>query len=108
DGRVSSELELEVDGTWRVTERESVLYTGQVLSALSRLYEATGDARYLDGAARTAGRLVAKVEREGCYLGDDYREPNPISSSWAILSLFEFARASDDAALREVALGCAD
>jgi hypothetical protein len=108
DGRVAAELSLDADGAWRVTDRESLLYSGQVLSALSRLYEVTADGRYLDAAARTAGRLTARVESEGCYLGDDYRSPNPISSSWVILSLFDFARASDDSAVREVVNDCAE
>src|SRR5690606_13859739 len=60
DGRVSSELQLDADDTWTVTERESMLYTGQVLSALSRLYEVTGEQQFLDAAARTAARLVNK------------------------------------------------
>lgn len=108
DGRVSSELRLDSNDTWSVTERESLLYTGQVLSALSRLYEATADERYLDAASLTAGRLIAKVASEGCYLGDDYRSPNPISSSWVILSLFDFARASDDSTIRKTVFECAD
>lgn len=108
DGRVSPELRQESDGTWSVTMEESLLYTGQVLSALSRLYEATADEQYIDGASRTAARLTAKVQSEGCYLGDDYRTPNPISSSWVILSLFDFARASDDATIRNTVIECAD
>jgi hypothetical protein len=108
DGRVLSELRLDSDGSWSVTERESMLYTGQVLSALSRLYEATADDRYLDAASLAAGRLTAKVHGEGCYLGDDYRSPNPISSSWVILSLFDFARASDDSTTRKIVFECAD
>jgi hypothetical protein len=108
DGRVSSELRQDSDGTWSVTEEESLLYTGQVLSALSRLYEATADQQYLDGASRTAARLTAKVQSEGCYLGDDYRSPNPISSSWVVLSLFDFARASGDSTTRNTVFACAD
>jgi hypothetical protein len=108
DGRVSAELNLESDNTWSVNERESLLYTGQVLSALSRLYEATAEQRYLDAASRTAGHLTAKLKTEGCYLGDDYRSHNPISSSWVILSLFDFARASDDSTIRELVFECAD
>ena len=107
-GRVSPEQRGAEDGTWTETERESMLYTGQLLSALSRLYEATDDSRYLDGAKRTAGFMTEKVAAEGCYLGDDYREANPISSSWMILSLFDFARASDDPTIRATAYGCAD
>ncbi len=108
DGRVTSELRLDPGGTETVTTKESLLYTGQTLSALSRLYEVTADERYLDAASRTAGRLTAKVEREGCYLGDDYRPPNPISSSWLILSLFDYARASGDSTIRETVFDCAD
>jgi hypothetical protein len=108
DGRVSSELSVDSNGTWVVTEQESLLYTGQVLSALSRLYEATADEQYLDAAALTAGRLTAKIDSEGCYLGDDYRSPNPISSSWVILSLFDHARASDDSTIRNTVFACAD
>jgi rhamnogalacturonyl hydrolase YesR len=108
EGQVSSELQLDANDAWVVTERESLLYTGQVLSALSRLYEATAEQRYLDAASRTAGHLVAKVQRDGCYLGDDYRSANPISSSWVILSLFDFARASGDSAILELVFECAD
>lgn len=108
DGRISAELRQDSSDTWSVIERESMLYTGQVLSALSRLYEATADPRYLDAASRTANYLTAKVAREGCYLGDDYRSANPISSSWVVLSLFDFARASDDATIRAIVFECAD
>lgn len=107
-GRIASELRLDESAAWSVAEEESLLYTGQVLSALSRLYEVTDDPRYLDAAARTADRLVARVESEGCYLGDDYRRPNPISSSWVVLSLFDFARAGDDPAIRKTVYDCAD
>jgi hypothetical protein len=108
DGRVSSEASLDSNGMWSVTEQESLLYTGQVLSALSRLHEATGDEQYLDAASLTADRLTAKVKSQGCYLGDDYRSPNPISSSWVILSLFDFARASEDSTIRNTVFECAD
>lgn len=108
DGSVRSELRRQPSGAWAVTDTESILYTGQVLSALSRLYAATGDKNYLGAAAHTADYLAAKVASEGCYLGDDYRGPNPISSSWAILSLFDFARASGDEQLRETVFACAD
>jgi rhamnogalacturonyl hydrolase YesR len=108
DGRVWSELRMDSNGYWYVTWQESMLYTGQVLSALSRLYAATADAKYLQAATLTAGHLAAKVESEGCYVGDDYRSPNPISSSWVILSLFDFARASGDPQILETVFECAD
>lgn len=108
DGRVSPELRAGPDDAWIVDERESVLYTGQTLSALSRLYEATTDKRYLDAASRTASHLMAKLDADGCYLGDDYRSRNPVSSSWAILSLFDFARAAADATIRAKVFACTD
>ncbi len=108
DGRVASELNLESNGTWSMNWEQSMLYTGQVLSALSRLYEATAEQKYLDAASLSAGHLLAKVQSDGCYVGDDYRSPNPISSSWVILSLFDFARASGDSTVRQTVFECAD
>ncbi len=108
EGRVTPELHQAASGEWEPVERESMLYTGQVLSALSRMYLATGDATYLEAASRTAGYILAKLEDEGCYLGDEYRPPNPVSSSWTILSLFDYARASDDPSLRETVFACTD
>jgi hypothetical protein len=72
------------------------------------MHRATSDAKYLDGAARSAGYLSRKVSSEGCYLGDDYRKPNPISSSWAVLALLDFAKATGDARSEETAFRCAD
>jgi hypothetical protein len=107
DGRVSSYLRKKPSGSWVVSRKESMLYTGQVLSALSRLYEATRDTKYLGAASHTARYLANEVASKGCYLGDDYRKPNPISSSWALLSLFDFARASGDAELKQTVYRCA-
>lgn len=108
DGAVHAELRQQPDGTWTVIDKESILYTGQVLSALSRIYRATGDSPYLAAAARIAARLRAAIDREGPYLGDDFRPPNPISSSWAILSLRDFAHAAQDPELRAFVDACAD
>jgi hypothetical protein len=108
DGRVSSYLRQKPGGSWVVSRQESMLYTGQVLSALSRTYLATGDKKYLGAATQTAGYLASKIAREGCYLGDDYRKPNPISSSWAILSLFDFAKASDEPEAKALVFRCAE
>ncbi|WP_428262662.1 prenyltransferase/squalene oxidase repeat-containing protein [Haliangium sp.] len=108
DGRVRAYLRRTDDGRWLSGKKESLLYTGQTLSALSRMYAATDDTRYLDGAAQIASRLIARVEREGCYLGDDYRTPNPISSSWVVLSLFDHARARDHEPSWTAVRRCAD
>lgn len=108
DGSVSPELYVNDKEEWVEPGKASMLYTGQVLSALSRLHVATKDPQYLEAASRTAKYMLAKVASEGCYLGDEYREPNPISSSWTILSLFDYAHASEDAEARTTVYRCAD
>lgn len=108
DGSVRSSLRRAPGGRWAVSAKESLLYTGQVLSALSRVHRATSRPKYLDAAATTARYLTRKVAAEGCHLGDDYRKPNPISSSWVVLSLLDFAKASKDARTEELAFRCAD
>ena len=95
-------------GRWVFSNKSSLLYTGQVLSALSRIYAVTGDGRYGDAAHLTSRYLLDRVARGGCYLGDDYRKPNPVSSSWLILSLFDYARATGDQRAEETAYRCAD
>lgn len=107
DGRVQSYLRRKKDGRWTVSRRESMLYTGQVVSALSRTYGVTRDSRYLEGAKQTVGYLMHKISQDGCYLGDDYRKANPISSSWAILSLLDYVKVTDDASVQEVVFRCA-
>jgi hypothetical protein len=107
DGSVHSYLLQKPDGSWVVSRKESMLYTGQVLSALSRTYRATGDKKYLGAASQTAEYLASKIGSQGCYLGDDYRKPNPISSSWAILSLLDFVKASDAPELEALVFRCA-
>jgi hypothetical protein len=107
DGRVSSHLLQKPDKSWSVSRKESMLYTGQVLSALSRTYRATGDKKYLGAATQTAEYLRSKIASNGCYLGDDYRKPNPISSSWAVLSLLDFVKASDAPEVEEIVFRCA-
>ncbi|XYI00211.1 D-glucuronyl C5-epimerase family protein [Sorangium sp. So ce1128] len=108
NGSVRSALSGQEGGAWKVQGKESTLYTGQVLSALSRTYRATNNKKYLDAAAQTADFLLAKIAKKGCFLGDDYRKPNPISSSWAVLSLLDFAKASGDQRFEQAVFRCAD
>jgi hypothetical protein len=108
DGSVRSALIGQEGGTWKVQGKESTLYTGQVLSALSRTYRATNNKKYLDAAARTANFLLARIAEKGCFLGDDYRKPNPISSSWAVQSLLDFAKAGGDQRVEQTVFRCAD
>ncbi|MCX4186315.1 hypothetical protein [Methylophaga sp. OBS4] len=73
-------------------DKHSFLYTGQVLSALSRLYAQTEDERYLDGARKIAGLFLTDVATQGPLVADDYRPPNSISSSWVMMSLLDLAK----------------
>jgi hypothetical protein len=107
DGRISSLLRRDREGRWTATRKESLLYQSQVLSALSRLFVATGRSEFRDGAARITGVLLDRVAGQGCYLGDDYRKPNPISSSWVVLSLWDYLKATGDVGAREVVRRCA-
>jgi hypothetical protein len=107
-GGVRSSLSQKDGDRWTAVKKESMLYTGQTLSALSRMYRATADARYLDAAARTASYLAGKVSAQGCYLGDEYRKPNPISSSWVVLSLLDFVKATGDAHFEQIVFRCAN
>jgi hypothetical protein len=107
DGSVRSQLTRQ-GNRWMPSRKESLLYTGQVLSALSRTYRFTKDKKYLDAAANTASYLAAKVKDKGCWLGDEYRQPNPVSSSWVVMSLLDFVRASGDTDMERLVFRCAD
>jgi uncharacterized protein YyaL (SSP411 family) len=95
-------------GKWYHSTKESMLYNGQVLSALSRMYGATGDKKYFAAAQKIAERFVGKYKSDGCYVGDDYRKPNPISSSWMILALFDYFLVTDDQYYGDLVFACAD
>ncbi len=105
-GGVRASLSQHEGGPWSVQAKESTLYNGQVLSALSRVYRATKDTKYLDAAAQTATYLAQKVETKGCYVGDEYRKPNPVSSSWLVLSLLDFAKATGDKRFEDIVFRC--
>ena len=95
-------------GEWVYGEKKSLLYNGQVLSALSRLYKVTGEKRYYDAAERIAQCFTEKVEKEGCFLGDDYRSKNSISSAWVAMSLLDFYKANPDEYYKDIISGCGD
>jgi hypothetical protein len=93
-------------GRWLYGVNESLLYNGQVLSALSRLYGVTGEGKYYDAAQKIADHFTGRVENEGCYLGDDYRWQNPISSAWVIMSLLDFYKVNQDDYYKDMILRC--
>jgi hypothetical protein len=91
---------------WVYGDQESLLYNGQVLSALSRLYITTGETRYYDTAKRIAQHFSARVEKEGCFLGDDYRWANPISSAWVAMSLLDYYQINKEDYYKNIILKC--
>jgi hypothetical protein len=95
-----------VGGKWVYGEKESLLYNGQCLSALSRLYRATAEERYYATAEKIAEHFVERVEKGGCYLGDEYRWQNPISSAWVVMSLLDFYKVNEDDRYRDIILKC--
>lgn len=93
DGRIVP-VQVYENGRWIKKEKQSLLYSGQVLSALSRLYIVTKDQRYLDKAKVIANLFINKINQHGPVLGDDYRPANSISSSWVLMSLIDIAKAT--------------
>ncbi|MBU0458074.1 hypothetical protein KJ652_03965 [Patescibacteria group bacterium] len=108
DGSMTPHSILREDGKWYRATKESHLFNGQVLSALSRVYRVTKDDKYLTGAQKIAGRFEWWIGEEGCYLYDDYRSKNPISSSWAIMALSDFYLASGRKDIRQIVFDCSD
>lgn len=89
-------------GRWQYNKRQSLLYSGQVLSALSRLYGQTRERRYFQSAKKIADHFVELVRQHGPLLGDDYRPANSISSSWVVMSLLDFAHVDPDPLYRNL------
>ena len=96
------------DGKWFSSAKQSYLYNGQVLSALSRIYKITEEKKYYDAAEKIAKNFTKAIEKEGCYLGDDYRSKNVISSSWAVLALFDFYKAGQDSYYKNIVFKCSE
>jgi len=87
---------------WRYKTKQSLLYSGQVLSALSRLYAVTQDKRYYNGAQKIATNFVNLINLKGPLVGDGYRPANSISTSWVMMSLIDFAKINHDAIYRNI------
>ena len=102
DGKIYSYTEL-CNGEWRYGEKFSCLYTGQVLSALSRLYGITHDIRYLKGAEMIARILSEKARHDHYFLNDEYRSADsPIPTSWVVMSLLDYFKVTRDTEIRKV------
>lgn len=94
-------------GEWTDYDRQSVLYSSEMLSALSRLYAATGDRRYRSSADRIAKLLVAQGEANGFVFGDDFRKPNTVSTSWVAMALIDYTAAIPSAAMERALFAAA-
>jgi len=108
DGNVKPYIELEDNGKYVHSTKNSQLYNGQVLSALSRTYKITNNQKYKTAANKIAIYFQNEIKKQGCYLKDDYRKRNPISSSWAILSLLDYYKISNDKKIKQLIIKCSD
>ena len=95
DGSMKAYLKYS-DGEWVSGDKESLLYNGQVLSSLSKLYSTTGEQKYYDAAKGIADHFAEKYEKEQGYVKGEYREKNPISNSWIVMSLKDFYKVESD------------
>ncbi|CEK09475.1 glycoside hydrolase family 76 protein [Legionella hackeliae] len=81
---------------WHVYDKQSFLYSGQVLSALSRLYAITQEKRYYNGATKVANHFKDEVKKQNIFVGDDFRPKNSISTSWVLMSMIDYAKINND------------
>ena len=96
DGTMKPYLRYE-DGKTLFGKKESLLYQGQTLSALSKLYDATKIQKYYNAAEKIAQHFAQKYEDAGRkYIVGEYRTKNPISNSWVVMSLMDFYKVNFD------------
>lgn len=92
-----------------VTKKKSYLYSGQVLSALSRLYAVTKDPQLYQTAEKIAAQLLRDAKQQNYFMGDDYRRPNTVSTSWIMMSFIDFSRVNPaDKAIQDALFKTAD
>ena len=87
---------------WVYGNKESLLYEGQVLSALSKLYTKTREEKYFEAAQKIANRFTEKYQKEQGYIEGEYRKKNPISNSWVVMSLMDFYRVNPDKLYKDI------
>jgi len=96
------------NGNWFYGTKESILYNGQTLSAFSKLYQTTKEKKYYDSAERIAQYFAQKYEQTQGFIAGEYREENPISNSWVIMSLVDFYRINPDDYYKEIIFSLAE
>lgn len=106
DGTVISQVKIE-NGQPVFDRRYSNLYTGEVLSAFSRMYAVTSDKRYYDAAEILADNFLKKAENDAYFLRDDYRtSTDSVPTSWGVMSLLDFYKISGKKIYQKVSLKC--
>lgn len=91
DGKVISGIK--IAGSKVVANAKfSLLYSGQTLSALSRLYKKYPNPAFYQAASRIANNFARLVAKQGPFLGDEYRVANSVSTSWVMLGLIDYAQ----------------
>ena len=91
------------DGKTLFGKKESLLYQGQTLSALSKLYDTTKIQKYYDAAKKIAQHFAQKYEDAGRkYIAGEYRTKNPISNSWVVMSLMDFYKINHDEYYKDI------
>jgi len=81
----------------------SLLYNGQSLSALSKLYKITKEKKYYNSAKKIADLFTLKYEEAGrSYVVGEYRAKNPISNTWIVISLMDFYKAAGEGYYKDI------
>ncbi len=94
---------------WVHGVKDSILYDGEVLSALSRIYLITGNKKHYQAAEKIAQHFAQKYEEAGkSYIVGETRSKNPISNSWVVMSYIDFYKASRDDYYKEVIFDLSD
>lgn len=107
DGTVVNSVHFK-DGQWVKNEKFSTLYLGQVISALSRLYGATEDKRFLHGAEISADVLLRRAKQMNYFLQDDFRaSDDPVPTTWAVQSFLDFYKVTKNPVVKNACLCCA-
>lgn len=92
---------------WSQISKQSVLYSSETLSALSRLHLASANPRFARAAGRIAERLLAQAVASKFLLGDDFRRPNSISTSWLSMAFLDYAKINPDPKFSDAIFGAA-
>ncbi len=101
DGRVFPVVRKSRDGVWKTFHGQSVLYSGQTLTALSRLYLVDPKPAYKLAADRIATRLLAQAEKSRYFIGDEFRRPNTVSTSWLAMAFLSYRQINPAPEYRE-------